>query len=100
MKNLSNFEVVKDKVDLLEYIERDTSLKRSGKTWIGLCPIHQEKTPSFVVYPETQSFHCFGCGAHGTIIDYVMNINDIRSPSEALEMIAREKNILLESVDH
>ena len=52
-------------------------LRRRGKNLVGLCPFHNEKTPSFTVYPENQSFYCFGCGAGGEIISFVRRINNI-----------------------
>ena len=54
--------------DVVEIISRNVQLKRRGRTYLGLCPFHNEKTPSFIVYPETQSFYCFGCGAGGDIV--------------------------------
>lgn len=53
----------------------------------GLCPFHSERTPSFVVYPDKKDYHCFGCGAHGTVIDYVMQLEGV-SLWEAVEMLA------------
>jgi len=52
-------------------------LKRQGKVLVGHCPFHDDEHPSFVVYPETNSYHCFGCSAHGTVIDYVMQIYNL-----------------------
>lgn len=51
--------------DITDVVSSYVQLKRRGRTQVGLCPFHNEKTPSFVVYPETQSFYCFGCGAGG-----------------------------------
>ena len=52
-------------------------LRHRGRTHTGLCPFHSEKTPSFVVYPETQSFYCFGCGAGGDVITFIKKINNL-----------------------
>lgn len=52
-------------------------LRRRGRTQTGLCPFHSEKTPSFVVYPDTQSFYCFGCGAGGDVITFIKKINNL-----------------------
>ena len=61
-----------DKNDIVEYISRSVRLKRTGSTFKGLCPFHKEKTPSFSVSPDKQLFYCFGCGKGGTVINYVM----------------------------
>src|SRR5205085_786073 len=58
--------------DIVELIGQTVSLKRRGKDYVGLCPFHQEKTPSFHVSPARQFFHCFGCKASGNSIDFVM----------------------------
>ena len=58
--------------DIVELIGRSVALKRRGKDYLGLCPFHQEKTPSFHVKPEKQYFYCFGCKEHGNAIDFVM----------------------------
>jgi hypothetical protein len=52
--------------------EHDTRLRRSGKTFTGRCPLHDDRSPSFYIYPETNSFYCFGCNQGGNTIDYVM----------------------------
>ena len=62
-------------------------LKRKGRLYGGLCPFHNEKTPSFYVYPETQSFYCFGCGAGGDVITFTKKINALSYP-EAVKMLA------------
>ena len=58
-------EQIRRSVDLVELIERHVALKRAGPTLKGLCPFHQEKTPSFTVYPAKQFFKCYGCGVGG-----------------------------------
>lgn len=63
--------------DIVSVISPYVDLKRRGKNLIGLCPFHNEKTPSFTVYPDTQSFYCFGCGAGGEIISFVRRIENI-----------------------
>ena len=57
--------------DIEELIGQYVHLRRRGRTLTGLCPFHNEKTPSFTVYPDTQSFYCFGCGAAGDAITFV-----------------------------
>lgn len=58
--------------DIVEVISRHLSLKKSGQNYVGLCPFHSEKTPSFIVSPVKQLFHCFGCGAGGNVITFLM----------------------------
>ncbi len=63
--------------DIVSVVSPYVDLRRRGRTLVGLCPFHNEKTPSFTVYPETQSFYCFGCGAGGEIISFVRRIENI-----------------------
>lgn len=65
------------KCDIEEIISQYVSLKNAGRTSKGLCPFHNEKTPSFVVYKDTQSFYCFGCGAGGDVITFVRKMNNL-----------------------
>jgi DNA primase len=53
---------VRERTDIVDLIGAYVPLKRAGRSYKGLCPFHQEKTPSFVVFPDSQNFHCFGCG--------------------------------------
>jgi DNA primase len=68
---------VKDKNDIVDVISHYVSLKRNGNRYIGLCPFHSERTPSFSVSPEQQLYHCFGCGAGGTVIHFIQNIENL-----------------------
>ena len=63
--------------DMVDVAQSYVQLRRRGRTYTGLCPFHSEKTPSFVVYPETQSFYCFGCGAGGDVITFIKKINNV-----------------------
>lgn len=65
------------KIDIEDIVSSYVSLKRHGSLFKGLCPFHNEKTPSFTVYPETQSFYCFGCGAGGDAISFIKRIENI-----------------------
>lgn len=65
------------KIDIEDIVSSYVSLKRHGSLLKGLCPFHNEKTPSFTVYPETQSFYCFGCGAGGDAISFIKRIENI-----------------------
>lgn len=66
-----------DKLEIEDVISSYIDLKRAGRNTKGLCPFHNEKTPSFTVYPETKSFYCFGCGASGDVISFVMRIENL-----------------------
>lgn len=73
--------------DITEVVSSYVQLRHRGRTHTGLCPFHSEKTPSFVVYPETQSFYCFGCGAGGDVITFMRKINNL-DYVEAVKMLA------------
>lgn len=73
-------------------------LKRHGRIYKGLCPFHSEKTPSFTVYPETQSYYCFGCGAGGDIISFTKEINGL-TYVEAVKMLAQQSGMPLPDED-
>ena len=61
-----------NRVDIVDVVSRYVQLKKGGANYLGLCPFHNEKTPSFTVSPAKQFYHCFGCGAHGNAIGFLM----------------------------
>lgn len=79
---------MQDKIDIETVISSHVNLKRRGKTLVGLCPFHNEKTPSFTVYPESLSFYCFGCGAGGDVISFVRRIENL-DYIEAVKAVAQ-----------
>ncbi|MFH0801284.1 MAG: DNA primase [bacterium] len=81
--------------DLVEVIGGYISLKPSGKNFKGLCPFHQEKTPSFMVNRERGLWHCFGCGQGGNLLTFLMNVEKMTFP-EAIQLLARKAGISLE----
>ena len=83
--------------DIVEVISGYLPLKRSGRTFKALCPFHQEKTPSFIVHPEKQIFHCFGCGAGGNVFSFLMKYENLNFP-EALRNLAAKVNLALPEV--
>jgi DNA primase len=84
---------VKQRVDIVEVIARYTQLKRAGAVYKGLCPFHNERTPSFVVFPNTGTWRCFGaCGTGGDVITFVMRRENMEF-REALEVLARQAGI-------
>ncbi|MGB9858093.1 MAG: DNA primase [Dictyoglomaceae bacterium] len=80
---------VKQRINIVDIISRYVNLKRSGKNFVGLCPFHLERTPSFYVSPEKGLYHCFGCGASGDVFSFLMNYRNI-SFMEALEELSQE----------
>jgi DNA primase len=80
------------RTDLLDLIGRRVALKRAGSSHKGLCPFHEEKTPSFTVSPEKGFFKCFGCGAYGNAIDFIMRYENREFP-EAIEILAELHNL-------
>lgn len=68
---------LKLKTDINDVISTYVTLKRRGSTYVGLCPFHNEKTPSFTVYPDTQSFYCFGCGAGGDAVGFIRKAENL-----------------------
>jgi DNA primase catalytic core len=69
--------LINAKPDILEIVERHVELKRRGHNYWGCCPFHSEKTPSFKVWTEKQTFYCFGCGAHGDVLDFIMKLHGL-----------------------
>src|SRR6267378_1599871 len=89
---------LRDRVDVVAVVQRRVSLKKSGRDWKGLYPFHGEKTPSFYVVPDKRIFHCFGCGATGDAIQFVMQL-DGKSFREAAEQLAGEAGVDLKPED-
>ena len=84
----STIRQVHDRIDIVDIVSRfNITLTRKGAHYIGLCPFHNEKTGSFIVSPSRNTYHCFGCGAHGNGIDFVMKL-DNRTYPEAIEYLA------------
>lgn len=80
------------RADIESTVSSYVSLKRKGKILTGLCPFHNEKTPSFTVYPETQSYYCFGCGNGGDVITFIRNIENL-DYMEAVKLLADRHGI-------
>lgn len=87
-------EEVKQSNDIVDTIKQYINLKRSGRNYFGLCPFHNEKSPSFSVSPDKQIFHCFGCGVGGNVITFISKIEGIGF-KEAIEVLAERANIVL-----
>lgn len=90
--------LVKQAVDIVEVIGRVVPLRRSGNRHVGLCPFHQEKTPSFQVDAENQLYYCFGCGSGGDVLNFVMKHQNL-SFSDAVKYLSDHYNIHLPQLD-
>ncbi|MFM2398530.1 MAG: hypothetical protein RL341_687 [Pseudomonadota bacterium] len=82
------------RVDVVEVVGRYVQLKKGGANFMGLCPFHNEKSPSFTVSPTKQFYHCFGCGEHGTAITFLMNYQGMSFP-DAVEDLARNAGMVV-----
>lgn len=87
---------VKQRIDIVDLISESVVLKKAGRNYKGLCPFHQERTPSFVVYPENQTWHCFGaCSEGGDAFSFVQKMEGVDF-GEALRLLARRAGVSLE----
>ena len=92
-------EDLKNRADLVRVIEPYTKLKKSGSNWMGCCPFHDEKTPSFSVSPSKGFYKCFGCGKGGSVYNFVMEMEGLNFP-EAIKRVAEIAGVPLpEPVD-
>ena len=84
--------------DIVDIISQYVHLKRSGRNYFGLCPFHNEKSPSFSVSPDKQIFHCFGCGVGGNVFTFLTKIEGINF-IEAVQTLAQRSNIQLPTLE-
>lgn len=91
-------EEIRSNNDIVDIISQYVVLKRSGRSYFGLCPFHKEKSPSFSVSPDKQIFHCFGCGAGGNVFHFVSKIENINF-IESVQSLADRAGIALPSLD-
>ncbi len=83
---------IRDRVDIVDVVGRVVGLKKAGRNWKGLCPFHDEKTPSFNVSPDRGTYHCFGCGEGGNVFGFVMQHEGLTFP-EAVRSLASDVGI-------
>ena len=90
---------IRDNNDIESVIGSYIDLKRRGKNLVGLCPFHNEKTPSFTVYPDTASYYCFGCGAGGEVINFIRNIENLDF-IESVKLLADRAGLQIPETDN
>lgn len=86
---------IRDSTDIVEVLSDYIPLKKSGQSYKGLCPFHSEKTPSFMVSPSRQLYHCFGCGAGGDVFNFLVRYENLPFP-EAVKVLAKRAGIKIE----
>ncbi len=94
MDDRENIEEIKSRLDIVPIVERQVKLRKAGKNFVGLCPFHSEKTPSFIVSPSIQRYKCFGCGESGDIFNFVEKTEHLDFV-DVLEKLAKEAGVEL-----
>src|SRR5437016_14432065 len=89
---MADKEEIRSRNDILEVVQSFVPLKRRGRNYVGLCPFHAEKTGSFNVDPQTQTYHCFGCGEGGDVFKFVQKYENMGFV-EAAEFLARRASL-------
>ncbi|KPV38954.1 DNA primase [Alicyclobacillus ferrooxydans] len=92
-------ETLRQRVDIIDVVGDYVQLRRSGRSYVGLCPFHNERSPSFSVSPERQMYYCFGCGAGGTVIRFVMDIEGLTFTETVVRLAERANVQLPESLE-
>jgi DNA primase len=94
MSDRENIEEIKSRLDIVPIVEKQVKLRKAGKNFLGLCPFHSEKTPSFIVSPSIQRYKCFGCGESGDIFNFVEKTEHLDFV-DVLEKLAKEAGVEL-----
>jgi DNA primase len=85
---------IRRRVDIASLVGEYVTLRKAGRNFLGLCPFHREKTPSFTVSPDKQMFYCFGCGEGGNVFSFLMKLNHLTFP-EAARLLARKTGVVI-----
>lgn len=94
MSSKQTLDEIRNRISIVSLVGESVPLKKAGRNFKGLCPFHQEKTPSFMVTEEKQIFHCFGCGTGGDVFTFLMKLNGLSFP-EALKELAKRAGVKL-----
>jgi DNA primase len=89
-----DFDLVKERIDLVQLVGERVPLRKAGRIYKGLCPFHAEKTPSFIVDPDRRTYHCFSCGQHGDAFTWLEKQDGLQ-PVEALQVLAERAGVQL-----
>lgn len=92
---MNELEEIKDKIDIVELISSYINVKKAGQNYKALCPFHKEKTPSFMISPSKQIWHCFGCSKGGDVFGFIMNMEGMEF-GEALRFLAKKAGVFLQ----
>ena len=87
-------EEIKNRANIVDLVSEYVTLKKAGRNFVGLCPFHKEKTPSFTVTPDRQMFYCFGCGEGGNVFAFLMKISQMTYP-EAIRHLAKKTGVII-----
>lgn len=100
MKNIFDFaEDLREKIDIVEFLSQYLTIKKRGKNYVALCPFHPDKNPSLNISRDKGLFHCFGCGAGGTIYHFVMKMENVNF-ERAVEIVANWAHVEIPSFDY
>ncbi|MDN5359970.1 MAG: primase, partial [Thermotogaceae bacterium] len=91
-------EKLKTEINIVDLIASYIELQKSGRNYKALCPFHQEKTPSFYIYENTQSYHCFGCGASGDIFSFIQAYENVDF-IDSVKLLAKKYSIPMPQLD-
>jgi hypothetical protein len=94
MISQSDIDAVLARTDIVSLISESVAIKKAGKSWVGLCPFHDEKSPSFTIDDKEQFFYCFGCGASGNAVGFDMRINGRTFP-DSVGVLARRAGMTI-----
>src|SRR5215208_6850398 len=98
MISQTTIQQIQSRIDIIEIVGGFVKLKKRGANYLGLCPFHNEKTPSFTVSPAKEIYKCFGCGKSGNTISFLMD-HEKYSYTEALRWLAGKYNVTIEETE-